>query len=144
MLLVCSYGEKATAQTSSDGYKRYRVTAYQGSNPSVKSLSNITEAIPKAVMYIPSAFTPNGDGVNDFFGVKAEGLQQFNLQVFNRWGELIFEADSISELWDGTYDGRMIASTDVFVYQVKAIGKNGSPLPEERGTVTLVADGGSE
>jgi len=90
-------------------------------------------------MYIPSAFTPNGDGVNDFFGVKAEGIKTFNLQIFNRWGEVVFESENINNLWDGSFKGERIKNTDVYVYQVKATGLNNKPLPEENGSVTLVA-----
>jgi gliding motility-associated-like protein len=127
-----------------NGAKRYRITAYKLSNASTSSLSNIAEANPNPTMYIPSAFTPNGDGINDFFGVKAEGIKQFKLEIFNRWGELVFESDDINTLWDGTYQGEKITSTDVYVYQVKAIGVNDKVLPEEKGRVTLVAEGVTE
>ena len=133
--------QNADAQTGPDGMKRYRVTGFKAANTSISSLSNTAEALPKATLYIPSAFTPNGDGINDGFGVKAKNITDFNLRIFNRWGELVFESDKISDLWDGKYQGEAITSTDVFVYTVKAIGINGTPLPEENGTVTLVADG---
>ncbi len=129
------------SQSQINEKKRYRVTAIKvGANPT-SSLSNIAEAYPKPLFYIPSAFTPNGDGINDSFGVKGEGIGVFKLQIFNRWGELVFESDDIYKFWDGTYQGERITSTDVFVYQVKAVGKNNVTLPEERGNVTLVAEG---
>lgn len=131
----------AGAQTSPNGMKRYRVTGLKASNLNTSSLSNTAEALPKATLYIPTAFTPNGDGVNDKFGVKAQNIIDFNLRIFNRWGELVFESDNISDLWDGKYQGEAITSTDVFVYSVKAVGINGIPLPDENGTVTLVAEG---
>jgi gliding motility-associated-like protein len=129
------------SQSPSNDKKRYRVTALKTGANSTSSLSNIAETYPKPLFYIPSAFTPNGDGLNDSFGVKAEGIGLFKLQIFNRWGELVFESDDIYEFWDGTYLGKRITSTDVFVYQVKAVGKNNVVLPEERGNVTLVAEG---
>lgn len=131
----------ADAQIGPDGKKRYRVTGFKAANTSITSLSNTAEALPKATLYIPSAFTPNGDGINDKFGVKAQNITDFNLRIYNRWGELVFESDNIAELWDGRYQGEAITSTDVFVYTVKAIGINGMPLPDENGTVTLVAEG---
>lgn len=137
-------GAKAMAQTDDPMAKRYRVTAFKAANTSITSLSNIAEAAPKSTLYIPSAFTPNGDGINDRFGVKALNITQFNLKIFNRWGELIFETDDVGDLWDGTYKGEAITSTDVFVYTVTATGPNGFVLPEESGTVTLVADGTME
>ncbi len=139
------YANELSAQqlpaTPVNGTKRYRISAYKLANASISSLSNIAEANPKPTMYIPSAFTPNGDGINDFFGVKAEGIKQFKLQIFNRWGELVFESNDMYTLWDGTYLGDKITSTDVYVYKVKATGINDKPLPEEKGRVTLVAEG---
>jgi gliding motility-associated-like protein len=131
----------ADAQIGPDGKKRYRVTGFKAANTSITSLSNTAEALPKATLYIPSAFTPNGDGINDKFGVKAQNITDFNLRIYNRWGELVFESDNIADLWDGKYQGEAITSTDVFVYTVKAVGINGMPLPDENGTVTLVAEG---
>ncbi len=143
IMLFCmgSISAQQLQPTPQNGNKRYRITAYKMSNASTSSLSNIAEAMPKPTMYIPSAFTPNGDGINDFFGVKAEGIKQFKLQIFNRWGEMVFESEDITNLWDGTYQGEKITSTDVYVYQVKATGLNDKPLPEEKGRVTLVAEG---
>jgi len=53
-------------------------------------------------LYVPNAFTPDGDGLNDIF--KAEGLDivKFNMKVFNRWGELIFESENINRGWNGS------------------------------------------
>jgi len=141
VFLLILLGVESKAQSSDPMAKRYRVTAFKASNTAITSLSNIAEAGPKSTIYIPSAFTPNGDGINDRFGVKALNITQFNLKIFNRWGELIFETDEVTNLWDGTYNGQAITSTDVFVYTVKAKGPNGIVLPEESGTVTLVADG---
>ena len=143
MVSLLAFSSISEAQSvsplTSNGSQRYRVTAYKLSNASLSSLSNVAEAIPNPTMYIPSAFTPNGDGVNDFFGVKAEGIKSFNLQIFNRWGEVVFESESITNLWDGSFKGERIKNTDVYVYQVKATGLNNKPLPEENGRVTLVA-----
>lgn len=139
--LVCFLTANLFAQTSNGENKTYRVTAFKIGGAGISSLSNTAEAIPKPLLYIPSAFTPNGDGLNDSFGVKAEGIKSFNLQIYNRIGELVFESDNIQTFWDGTYNGKKITSTDVYVYQVKAIGKNNTVLPEQTGRVTLVADG---
>ena len=144
-IISLTWLNSANAQSiSPNGNKKYRVTAYKLAGTTLTSLSNIAEAVPNPTMYIPSAFTPNGDGINDFFGVKAEGIKQFKMEIYNRWGELVFVSENMLELWDGTYKGERISNTDVFVYQVKAIGKNNNPLPEEKGTVTLIAEGIAE
>ncbi|MCF8368598.1 MAG: DNRLRE domain-containing protein [Bacteroidales bacterium] len=53
-------------------------------------------------MYIPAAFTPNGDSYNDYFYVDANSIQQFSIQIFNRWGEKVFISDDVDFYWDGT------------------------------------------
>jgi gliding motility-associated-like protein len=140
-LLLILMNNISNAQSSNGENKRYRVTAYKIGGMGISSLSNIAEAIPKPLLYVPSAFTPNGDGLNDSFGAKAEGLKAYNLQIYNRIGELVFESSNIQTLWDGTYKGRKITSTDVFVYQINAIGKNDIVMPKQTGKVTLIADG---
>jgi gliding motility-associated-like protein len=59
--------------------------------------------------HIPDAFTPNGDGLNDRFtilGVPPENITKYNLQIFNRWGQLVFSSTEITESWDGTLKGQ--------------------------------------
>lgn len=129
------------AQEAHDGKRRYRVTAFKSYNLDITSLSNTADAYPKSTLYIPSAFTPDGDGVNDAFGAKGKNIIALKMKIYNRWGELVYESDQLHDTWDGTYNGNRITNTDVFVYTVNAVSVDGKPLPEENGTVTLVADG---
>jgi gliding motility-associated-like protein len=58
---------------------------------------------------IPNAFTPNGDGLNDRFrivGLPPENITEFNIQIFDRWGQIVFESTDISESWDGYCKGK--------------------------------------
>ncbi len=48
---------------------------------------------------MPTAFSPNDDGNNDLFRVKAKGVAVYTLQVYNRWGQLVFQADDIARGW---------------------------------------------
>jgi gliding motility-associated-like protein len=129
------------AQEAPDGKRRYRVTAFKASDLMVTSLSNTADAFPKSTLYIPSAFTPDGDGINDAFGVKGKNIVSLKMKIYNRWGELVYETQKLNDTWDGTYNGSPINNTDVFVYKVNAVSVDGKNLPEENGTVTLVADG---
>lgn len=134
---ICLADGSVNAQ--SNGTYKYRVTAYKLGNTAINSLSNIADAAPKPVLYIPSAFTPNGDGVNDIFFAKGDGIRKFSIAIYDRWGEIIFFSDDINKGWDGTFKGNKIANTDVFTYHVKAFG-NDAALTEQHGLVTLIND----
>jgi gliding motility-associated-like protein len=60
----------------------------------------------KDLVYIPNAFTPNGDGVNDIFKVRSESLLSGTLMIFDRWGNKIFETHDLTQGWDGYYKGK--------------------------------------
>lgn len=57
-------------------------------------------------LYVPNAFTPNADGLNDIFQPKGFGIVKYQLQIFDRWGERIYETKEINAGWDGTYHGK--------------------------------------
>jgi gliding motility-associated-like protein len=54
-------------------------------------------------IYIPNAFTPNEDGINDIFLVKSTIIKNMHLEIYNRWGNKVFETDNINKGWDGKY-----------------------------------------
>ena len=112
----------------------FRIIAFKRGNNAVTSMSNHKELIPSLKMYIPNAFTPNGDGLNDRFGVKGEGISGFRMVVFDRWGEVVFESDRPDLQWDGNYRGQP-AQQGTYVYQVFA---DGSENRMRTGSVTLV------
>src|SRR5690606_11165148 len=68
-------------------------------------------------LYIPNAFTPNGDGKNDFFIPVAYNINDYSMQIFNRWGQLIWETDDLNAGWTGYYNGSMCAD-GIYTYQV--------------------------
>jgi gliding motility-associated-like protein len=85
---------------------------------------------------LPNAFTPNGDGKNDCFGVSTWGnVSNLKLQIFNRWGELVFSTTDPNKCWDGTYKG-VQQPLSVFIYQISADTFCG-PV-QRNGTVTLI------
>ncbi len=88
--------------------------------------------------YIPNSFTPNGDHKNDIFLAEGKNLLEFEMLIFNRWGELIFQSTSIDNGWNGTYKGNKVQE-DVYVYKIKYViaSEQGKKKTEERiGTVT--------
>lgn len=68
-------------------------------------------------LYIPNAFTPNGDDINNTFFAKSRNIFGFNILIFDRWGMLIFESDNVFQHWDGTFKGRPVQQ-DVYVWKI--------------------------
>ncbi len=86
---------------------------------------------------VPNAFTPNGDGKNDCFGVVSWGdVEQLQLSVYNRWGERVFYTTNSSECWDGTYKN-VPQNSGAFVFLVSGKTKCGGAL-SNKGTVLLI------
>ncbi len=71
---------------------------------------------PTPTIYAPSAFTPNGDGKNDHFALVCTHIKTVQLEIFNRWGELIYAGDGVKQGWDGTYQGRPVQA-DIYVWK---------------------------
>ncbi|MBX9449090.1 MAG: gliding motility-associated C-terminal domain-containing protein [Taibaiella sp.] len=89
---------------------------------------------------VPTAFSPNGDGLNDRFGVVTYGNpESFRLEIFNRWGERIFIGYKPEDTWDGTYYGedRISADAGVYFYTVQGVCYDRSMF-HKRGDLTLV------
>jgi gliding motility-associated-like protein len=99
-------------------------------------MSNVTEVTPYMSIYIPNSFTPNGDGLNDTFGVYGEAIQGFRIQVFNRWGQMIFESTDVNLRWNGIYDGQQVPQGS-YVYRVVASGITGKTTTRD-GTVSVI------
>jgi len=74
---------------------------------------------PEFNFYIPTGFTPNGDGYNDFFGGIGSNFTDYQLYIFDRWGELIYESNDYHKPWNGKYwNEKEINVIDVFVYKI--------------------------
>ena len=77
----------------------------------------VTGDIYNGIVYVPNTITPNNDGLNDVFQVKGEGLTEFHIRIFNRWGELIFESYDAAFVWDARYK-QQIVQEDTYVYLI--------------------------
>ncbi len=93
------------------------------------------------VFYVPTIFSPNGDNVNDQFTILGGNVESMQLQIFNRWGALVFENNSQETGWDGLTFDQELAPTGVYIYRLDFEGfeRDGSPFTGKKyGTVTLV------
>lgn len=87
-------------------------------------------------MFIPSAFSPNGDGRNDILYVRGRCLKNFTFQIFNRWGELVFETSDQNIGWDGTQSGQPL-NTGVFIYKLEGTTYDNKQYIQ-KGNITLL------
>ena len=85
--------------------------------------------------YIPNAFTPNGDGLNDTFYPVMRGVKKFELQIFDRWGELIFKSTETDQVWDGSFQGQE-CKQDVYNYKLVLLNVKGTEKVYS-GSITL-------
>ncbi|MDT8393616.1 MAG: gliding motility-associated C-terminal domain-containing protein [Bacteroidales bacterium] len=88
----------------------------------------------------PNAFTPNADGLNDVFKLKAENISNFSMFIFDRWGTMIFESNQIDDGWDGKFRGQVVASgTYVWMAVYNTSPADGqSQRVKTRGLVTVL------
>ena len=100
--------------------------------------SKTISVFPDLIYYIPNAITPNGDGLNDVFNVVGLGYaDMYNLKIHNRWGELLFESNKISEGWDGRFMGEIVQS-GVYIYIVTFRDIGSKERVFTSGNVTLI------
>ena len=90
-----------------------------------------------AHIYFPNAFSPDGDGVNDFFGPFGHDISEFEMTIFDRWGREVFHTKEMDVRWDGSINGTSTVKTDVYVYKYRAVGHY-FPSVEGYGHVTLL------
>ncbi len=109
------------------------------------SVSVIIKIEPVFVVYIPTAFSPDGDGINDMFFVSGNDISSdhFSMLIFDRWGEKIFETDkfdqnsNVSDTWDGRVKGNALAPVGIYTCMVICQNRNGQKR-EITGKVTVI------
>ena len=135
---IWNTGESTSAiWINTEGMYTVQITDYNGcvSIDSIKFLS-----IEKAPFwfYVPTAFTPNGDGINDRFrpSTDYEQIKKFSLKVFDRWGQLIFNSTNAEQGWDGRINGNRI-SNGIYLWEM-IYKKLDDPLVKVTGHVTMI------
>ncbi|MBY0434359.1 MAG: T9SS type B sorting domain-containing protein [Cyclobacteriaceae bacterium] len=116
-------------------YVRYSIKAQPNQGGVALSISNPVEFIKNANLYHPSAFTPNGDNLNDTFTVNGQFIAKISLKIFDRWGALLFASDK-NEAWDGQFSGKQMPAA-VYIWKADISDLAGRTFSEE-GTVSLI------
>jgi len=108
------------------------------------TIIRFVEVFSELYFYMPNAFTPNLDGNNDYYSGQGEGFERYSMQIFNRWGELIYTSDFaklsngvFGNPWDGTFQGEP-APAGVYMYRVEVVPALGVEPLLETGYFTLI------
>jgi gliding motility-associated-like protein len=113
----------------------YRIAAFRTLDD-LPSHSNVVCSDTRMNLFVPNAFSPNGDGKNDVFQVRGTYLAAFELKIFNRWGELLFESNSLQNSWDGTFKNKK-CPMGVYYFQLKAKGIDNQKV-KRTGNLTIL------
>jgi gliding motility-associated-like protein len=126
----------AVYNSPSEGLK-YKVLIYNEAGCADSAYVSVKVFATQPLIFIPTAFTPNGDGRNDKIKPVAAGIRKIEyFNIYNRWGQLVFTTQNSNNGWDGSIGGE-VQNTGVFVWLVKAIDYTGKPY-FQKGTITLI------
>lgn len=123
----------------------FKVKAIKDTTVSVISYSNERCLIAQSQVWVPNVFTPNKDGNNEVFIPKAilifnntgNVILDYHMEIFNRWGEKVFDSQDVNVGWDGSYMGKP-APDGFYMYRIKALGLDGVSNFNLDGVITLL------
>jgi gliding motility-associated-like protein len=116
--------------------RQYTITlTTQGGCTTVDTL--LVQIVEKAEIMVPTAFTPNGDGLNDFLRPVPLGVKEMRyFKVFNRWGGLVFDSRATNPVWDGSFKGMKQASQS-YIWMAEGVSFSGEII-SRKGTSVLI------
>ncbi|MFN6093325.1 MAG: gliding motility-associated C-terminal domain-containing protein [Bacteroidota bacterium] len=121
-----------------NGVFHYRIRAEenQGGN-NAKSYSNEIELIQKPILFLPNAFSPNEDDLNEVWKAEGAFIKDYKLLLLNRWSQLIFESNSVEDTWNGKYKDVDVPE-GVYFYRLRYSGYDLRTVYERLGTITVI------
>jgi len=128
-------GQNNLETLSNLGSGTYNVTVTDNESCSIDTSIFISQE-GTGCLFIPNVFSPNNDGKNDVLYVRGGNIQSLIFNIYDRWGNKIFETNNQNFGWDGTYNGNPL-NAGVFVYYLKAELYNGNNI-EDQGNITLL------
>jgi gliding motility-associated-like protein len=136
------FGDSATSAMVSPNHTYSEVGAYQIvlMTSTIHNCRDTATGIVRVEygfsFYVPSAFTPNGDGINDYFQGFGSFLKDYEMSIFDRWGILVYKTTDYDKPWDGKLKNGEVQN-DVFVYRIKVVDQKDIPHTYI-GKVTLI------
>jgi gliding motility-associated-like protein len=136
------FGDGTTDDNEHSGHKYLDVEDHVVTLTVFSDIGCVSEATldvyPTAHIYVPNSFTPDGDGINDFFGPVGHDIFALEMRIFDRWGNEVYYTNDINRPWDGKpKGGNEVAQDGVYVYTFSAVGRR-MEVYERKGSVTLV------
>ena len=116
----------------------YTITLFASKGICIDTAARVLRVDIPSLMEVPNVFTPNGDNANDLFFLKASNLEEISVNIFDRWGNVVFYSVSATGNieWDGKTRSGKDAAEGTYFYVIKASGKDGVPY-EKKGTLSL-------
>ncbi len=130
-----SFAQSLGDPTYDDNIDSYRLIAV--SNDSIESISNTISVEKPYALYAPNAFSPDGDGINDYFNVVGQGLTDYIIEIYNRWGQMVFKSTNLDNQWDGKFQ-QINSPAGTYVYKIKTTDFGTELKLIKSGTVSLV------
>lgn len=133
--LSCSTCSAPLASPSATTTYEVTGTDANGCSGTAQAIIHVNPICSKEI-FVPTIFSPNGDGRNDDQCVLGNCIVDLDFSIYNRWGERVFHAVDQNSCWDGTYKGKTV-NPGVFVYKLKAKLLNGTAI-DQSGNITVV------
>ena len=123
----------------------FYVVAVKDSSDNVISRSNVACLVAESQLWVPNVFTPNKDGNNEVFIPSAiliynktgNPILDYHMEIYNRWGEKVFESFDVHQGWDGTFEGKQCQDGN-YLYKIKALSLDGAKNFNLEGVITLL------
>ncbi len=126
-----------------DGYSASQVStvSHRYNEPGIYTVqctvgSKVLESTVEVIGELNTAFSPNGDGVNDVFTLENEAVSQIDMRIFDRFGKLLYSAKGKELSWDGRVSGGRIAETGTYFYDIFVTTQSGTTY-KQKGTINL-------
>jgi len=132
-------GNSSTTQNPNNTFNNsgsYTVTLIASNGPCSDTATSVITVEDGLTLEIPNVFTPNGDNTNDVFTIKSTGVKEITLQIFNRWGQKLYEFTGPKASWDGLTPSGTKAPEGTYFYFVIATGFDNKEI-KQNGTVNL-------
>ena len=106
-------------------------------NGCIDTVCDIIKITGDVLVYVPNTFTPNGDDINDLLYISAQGVSYFKIEIFNRWGKVIFDTEDPTNFWNGEYKGEIVQE-GVYPFIVYYKDKYSVDVQKLRGHINII------